>query len=105
MLIVSIYYSESKQSSHGFTVDTHDVAELPYDKNVEEILHQSNELFDKFVIFAETFVKFGADIDRLQQDFNRAKGQLNEGKGNIVRRLEGLKILGISPKKQIPESL
>ena len=74
-------------------------------KNVEEILHQSNELFDKFVTFAETFVKLGADIDRLQQDFNKAKGQLNEGKGNIVRRLEGLKTLGISPKKQIPESL
>ena len=74
-------------------------------KNVEEILHQSNELFDKFVTFAETFVKLGADIDRLQQDFNRAKGQLNEGKGNIVRRLEGLKTLGISPKKQIPDSL
>lgn len=74
-------------------------------KNVEEILHQSNELFDKFVTFAETFVKLGADIDRLQQDFSRAKGQLNEGKGNIVRRLEGLKTLGISPKKQIPDSL
>ena len=74
-------------------------------KNVEEILHQSNELFDKFVTFAETFVKLGADIERLQQDFSRAKGQLNEGKGNIVRRLEGLKILGVSPKKQIPESL
>lgn len=74
-------------------------------KNVEEILHQSNELFDKFVTFAETFVKLGANIDRLQQDFNRAKGQLNEGKGNIVHRLEGLKTLGISPKKEIPESL
>ena len=74
-------------------------------KNVEEILHQSNELFDKFVTFTETFVKLGADIERLQQDFSRAKGQLNEGKGNIVRRLEGLKTLGISPKKQIPESL
>ena len=74
-------------------------------KNVEEILHQSNELFDKFVTFAETFVKLGADIERLQQDFSRAKRQLNEGKGNIVRRLEGLKTLGISPKKQIPESL
>ena len=73
-------------------------------KNVEEILYQSNELFDKFVTFAETFVKLGADIERLQQDFSRAKGQLNEGKGNIVRRLEGLKTLGISPKKQIPET-
>ena len=74
-------------------------------KNVEEILYQSNELFDKFVTFAETFVKIGTNIERLQQDFNKAKGQLNEGKGNIIRRLEGLKTLGISPKKQIPESL
>ena len=74
-------------------------------KNVEEILYQSNELFDKFVTFAETFVKLGTNIERLQQDFNKAKGQLNEGKGNIVRRLEGLKTLGISPKKQIPENL
>lgn len=74
-------------------------------KNVEEILYQSNELFDKFVTFADTFVKIGTNIERLQQDFNKAKGQLNEGKGNIVRRLEGLKTLGISPKKQIPENL
>ncbi len=74
-------------------------------KNVEEILYQSNELFDKFVTFAETFVKLGTNIERLQQDFNKAKGQLNEGKGNIVRRLEGLKTLGINPKKQIPENL
>ena len=74
-------------------------------KNVEEILYQSNELFDKFVTFAETFVKIGTNIERIQQDFNKAKGQLNEGKGNIVRRLEGLKTLGISPKKQIPENL
>ena len=74
-------------------------------KNVEEILYQSNELFDKFVTFAETFVKIGTNIERLQQDFNKAKGQLNEGKGNIIRRLEGLKTLGISPKKQIPENL
>ena len=74
-------------------------------KNIEEILYQSNELFDKFVIFAETFVKIGTNIERLQQDFNKAKGQLNEGKGNIVRRLEGMKTLGISPKKHIPENL
>ena len=74
-------------------------------ENVEKILHESNELYNKFVNFAESFVKIGTNIERLQQDFNRAKGQLNEGKGNIVRRLEGLRTLGISPKKQIPEGL
>ena len=53
----------------------------------------------------ETFVKIGTSIERLQQDFSKAKGQLNEGKGNIIRRLEGMKTLGITPKKQIPDSL
>ena len=73
--------------------------------NVDKILQQSNDLYDKFATFAETFLKIGTNIERLQQDFNKAKGQLNDGKGNIVRRLEGLKTLGINPKKQIPENL
>ena len=73
--------------------------------NVDKILQQSNDLYDKFVTFGETFLRLGSNIERLQQDFNKAKGQLNEGKGNIVRRLEGLKTLGISPKKEIPENL
>jgi len=71
-------------------------------KNVEEILRQSNDLYDKFVTFAETFVKIETDIQRIQKDFDTAKGQLNEGKGNIVRRLDNLKTLGITPKKHIP---
>ncbi|MGP1524128.1 DNA recombination protein RmuC [Prevotella multiformis] len=73
--------------------------------NVDEILRQSNDLYDKFVTFGETFLKVGTGIERLQQDYSKAKGQLNEGKGNIIRRLEGMKALGITPKKQIPEQL
>lgn len=74
-------------------------------KNVEEILRQSNDLYDKFVTFSETFLKMGADIQRLHDDFDKAKNQLRDGKGNIVRRLDGMKSLGITPKKQIPEEL
>lgn len=74
-------------------------------KNVEEILRQSNDLYDKFVSFGETFLKLGNGIQRIQQDFDKARNQLSEGKGNIVRRLDGMKSLGITPKKQIPEEL
>ena len=74
-------------------------------KNVEEILRQSNDLYDKFVTFAETFVKMETDIQRLHDDFDKAKNQLRDGKGNIIRRLDGMKSLGINPKKQIPETL
>lgn len=73
--------------------------------NVEEILRQSNDLYDKFCTFAETFVKMGNDIDRLKQDFDKSKSQLSEGKGNVIRRLDNLKILGITPKKEIPDTL
>ena len=74
-------------------------------KNVEEILRQSNDLYDKFCGFAETFVKIGADIDKLRKDYDSSRGQLSEGKDNVIRRLDNLKALGITPKKQIPDNL
>lgn len=74
-------------------------------ENVEEILRQSNDLYDKFVTFAESFVKIEGDIQKIQKDFDAAKGQLSEGRGNIIRRLDNMKTLGITPKKQIPEGM
>ena len=74
-------------------------------KNVDEILHASNDLYDKFVSFGETFLKIGTGIQRLQNDYEKAHSQLSEGKGNIVRRLENMKQLGITPKKELPEGL
>ncbi|OWP33380.1 DNA recombination protein RmuC [Prevotella intermedia] len=74
-------------------------------KNVDEILHASNDLYDKFVSFGETFLKVGTGIQRLQSDYEKAHSQLSEGKGNIVRRLESMKSLGITPKKELPEGL
>lgn len=74
-------------------------------KNVEEILRQSNDLYDKFVNFAESFVKIESDIQKVQKDFDVAKRQLSEGPGNVIRRLDNMKTLGITPKKQIPDSI
>lgn len=74
-------------------------------KNVEDILRQSNDLYDKFVIFTESFLKIEGDMQKMQRDFEAAKGQLRDGKGNIIRRLDNMKTLGITPKKQIPDSI
>ena len=74
-------------------------------KNVEDILRQSNDLYDKFVNFAESFVKIESDIQKVQKDFDVAKRQLSEGPGNVIRRLDNMKTLGITPKKQIPDSI
>ena len=74
-------------------------------KNVEEILRQSNELYDKFCTFANVYASIGTDIERLHNDYEKSRGQLNSGKGNIIRRLDNLKTLGINPKKEIPDNL
>lgn len=74
-------------------------------RNVEEIMRQSSDLYDKFVTFAETFLRIDRDIETLRQHFETARGQLSEGKGNVVRRLENMKQLGVSPKKSLPDDM
>ena len=70
-------------------------------KNVEKIVKTATELYEKLSIFSETFSDVEAQIERLQKTFSKAKDQLYEGKGNVMRRMEGLKSLGITPKRQI----
>lgn len=74
-------------------------------KNVEEIMRQSSDLYDKFVSYAETFVKMDKDIENLRTHFEQARNQLSSGKGNVIKRLENMKQLGVNPKKEIPENI
>lgn len=74
-------------------------------RNIETIIKQSAELYDKFVTFAETFLKVDDALKAAQRNCDTAFGQLSSGRGNIIRRLEGLKQLGVTPKKSIPERL
>lgn len=70
-------------------------------KNVETIVKTANELYEKVAGFSETMEDVETHILRLTASFDKAKNQLYNGKGNIFRRVEGLKNLGITPKKQI----
>lgn len=75
------------------------------DKNVQSILKSATDLYDKFVTFAETFEKVGQQLSTTQSTYEKAIGQLKDGRGNIVHRLDELKTKGIATAKQIPESL
>lgn len=70
-------------------------------KNVEEILRQCNNLYDKIVGFTDTLRNIGKAIDTAKDRYDAAYGQFFSGKGNVVSRLENMKQLGISPKKDI----
>lgn len=70
-------------------------------KNVEKIVQSASGLYDKVALFQDSFDKIGAQIQTLSVTFENAKGQLSEGKGNVLGRVEKFKELGINPKKSL----
>lgn len=74
-------------------------------QGIEEIVRKSSDLYDKFVGFLEKFNRVDASLAAARNTFDEARAQLHTGRGNIVRRLEDLKQLGITPKKKIPQEL
>ena len=72
-------------------------------RNVENIVAESTGLYEKFAGFLETFTDVGTRIQSLQKAFDTAENQLCTGRGNLIRRVEGLKEKGILPKKSLPD--
>lgn len=70
-------------------------------KNVEKIVKTAADLYDKVATFEDTFLGIGDLITRLSGSFDKARKQLYDGSGNVMRRVESLKGLGVTPKKQI----
>lgn len=70
-------------------------------KNVEKIVQSASGLYDKVALFQDSFEKIGSQIQTLSATFESAKGQLSEGKGNVLGRVEKFKELGINPKKSL----
>lgn len=70
-------------------------------KNVEKIVKTAADLYDKVATFEDTFTGIGDLITRLSGIYDKAKKQMYDGPGNMMRRVEGLKALGVTPKKQL----
>jgi DNA recombination protein RmuC len=74
-------------------------------KNALEIARRGELLYDKFVGFCESFVDIGKSIQKSQDSYEKALGQISSGKGNIINQTLQLKALGLKSVKKIPESL
>jgi len=72
-------------------------------KHVMEIAAQGGALYDDFVMFIERLKKIGKKIDEAKESYDSALKKLSDGKGNLVGRVEKLKVLGIKAKKRLPD--
>lgn len=71
-------------------------------QNAEEIASRAGALYDKVVGFLATMDKMGGHLDKAQQSYADAKGQLSTGKGSVVRQVELLRELGAKSSKALP---
>lgn len=70
-------------------------------KNVEKIVKTAADLYDKLVLFEDSFMDIDSQITRLRNSFTEARNRLYLGKGNVMSRMESLMDLGITPKKRL----
>ncbi|HEX5555911.1 MAG TPA: DNA recombination protein RmuC [Chitinophagaceae bacterium] len=74
-------------------------------RNAAEIIRQGGQLYDKFVGFVEDMQSLGVKLKGAQYEFGQAFGKLTEGRGNLVRKAEQMKSLGLDTRKRLPDTL
>ena len=74
-------------------------------KNAKQIAVQGTKLYEKFVGFLDSIEDVGKQLNRSQESYLKAIGQLRDGKDNLIRQAEKLKDLGIKSAKRIPKPL
>lgn len=75
------------------------------EQNAQEIADKAANLYDKFVGFVEDMEKIGGHISKIQTSYDDAMKKLTSGTGNLVKRTEDMKKLGIKTKKKIQKNL
>lgn len=74
-------------------------------RNALEIARQAGNLYDHFVRFVAELEKVGEHLDKAHQSYDQAHKRLCTGRGNLVRRAEGLRELGIKNTKALSASM
>jgi DNA recombination protein RmuC len=73
--------------------------------NSQEIAEKAGLLYDKLCSFVNVIMDMGESLKNAQDKFDQAVKQLSTGRGNLIRRSEELKKLGVAGKKEMPQKL
>jgi DNA recombination protein RmuC len=74
-------------------------------ENAQQIAQKAASLYDKFVLFLESFEKVGKSLDTAKESYDTALNRMSQGKGNVVSKVEEFKQMGVKPSKNIAQNL
>ncbi len=73
--------------------------------NAERIAERAGAIYDKVVGFCTDMEKVGKQLDSARDAHAAALNKLTDGRGNVLRQVEMLKVLGAKTVKSLPESM
>lgn len=74
-------------------------------RNAEEIARQGAALYEKLVGFVEDMLMTGKKLEEARKYHDDAVHKLHSGSGNLIRRAEKMKTLGLKPAKNLPAQM
>jgi DNA recombination protein RmuC len=74
-------------------------------QNAREIAERAGALYDKFVAFVQDLDEMGSRLQQLDKAYANARNKLVDGRGNLIGRVENLKLLGARASKSLPNDL
>jgi DNA recombination protein RmuC len=70
-----------------------------------EIAKKAGGLYNKFVGFVNALQEVGQQLDKAKTAYRTASDRLVNGRGNLIRRTQELKALGVKAGKELPKQL
>lgn len=75
-------------------------------KNAQEIADNAGKMYAKFVGFLDDMGKIDKNLNQTKKSYDDAMNKLKHGTGNLIKRAENLKIMGVKEgQKSIPQNL
>lgn len=74
-------------------------------RNAQEIAKRAGDMYDKFVLFVDALEDIGDKLEKAQDSYDTAHKRLTAGKGNLVKRAEDIRKLGLDTGKKIRSEL
>lgn len=72
------------------------------EEHAKKIATEAEAMYDKLVGFVEEMQNIATHIQRTQDAYDKAMNRLSTGRGNVIKRAQNMKALGLKPKKKLP---
>lgn len=74
-------------------------------KHTAELANRAEKFYDKLRLFLGSMQDVGKKLDQAKGSYDKALGQLHNGRGNLIKQASEFKELGVAVKNELPAEL